>query len=108
MDEAPRAAFDRLMDELERLCLPGEVFLAGFLGEDSDFVRLNHNRVRQAGHVVQRECRVSLIRGRCEAQGALSLGADRSSDAERLGALIERLRTQLVVAGDDPHLLYAT
>ncbi len=95
------------MDELERLCLPGEVFLAGFLGENSDFVRLNHNRIRQAGHVVQRECRVSLIRGRREAQGALSLGADRSSDAERLGALIERLRTQLAVAGDDPHLLYA-
>jgi predicted Zn-dependent protease len=108
VDEAPRAAFERLMDALERLCLPGEVFLAGFLGEDSDFVRLNHNRVRQAGHVVQRECRVSLIRGRCEAQGALSLGADRSSDAQRLGALIERLRTQLAVAGDDPHLLYAT
>ncbi|MDQ3775988.1 MAG: metallopeptidase TldD-related protein [Pseudomonadota bacterium] len=107
MDDA-RDKFDRLMDELERLCLPGEVFLAGFLGEDSDFVRLNHNRVRQAGHVVQRECRVSLIRGRCEAQGALSLGADRSSDAQRLGALIERLRTQLAVARDDPHFLYAT
>jgi len=96
------------MDELERLCLPGEVFLASFLGEDSDFVRLNHNRVRQVGHVVQRECRVSLIRGRREAQGALSLGADRSSNAQRLEMLIERLRTQLAVAGDDPHLLYAT
>ncbi|MGH8565561.1 MAG: metallopeptidase TldD-related protein [Gammaproteobacteria bacterium] len=106
--DEPRALFDWLMDELERLCLPGDVFLAIFLGENSDFVRLNHNRIRQAGHVVQRECRVSLIRGRREAQGALSLGADRSSDAERLGALIERLRTQLGVAGDDPHLLYAT
>ena len=107
MDET-RESFDRLMDELEGLCRPGEVFLASFLGEDSDFVRLNHNRIRQAGQVVQRECRVSLIRGRREAQGALSLGADRSSDAQRLGALIERLRTQLAVAGDDPHLLYAT
>ena len=107
MDDA-RESFDWLMDELEGLCLPGEVFLASFLGEDSDFVRLNHNRVRQAGHVVQRECRVSLIRGRREAQGALSLGADRSSDAQRLGMLIERLRIQLAVAGDDPYLLYAT
>jgi hypothetical protein len=80
VDEA-REGFDRLMDE-EGLCLPDEAFLAGFLGEDSDFVRLNHNRVRQAGQVVQRECRVSLIRGRREAQGALSLGADRSSDAQ--------------------------
>ncbi len=107
MDDA-RAAFDRIMDQLEGLCQPGEVFLASFLGEDSDFVRLNHNRVRQAGHVVQRECRVSLIRERREAQGALTLGADHSSDAQRLGALIERLRAELAVAGDDPHLLYAT
>jgi predicted Zn-dependent protease len=107
VDDA-RESFDRIMDELEGLCQSGEVFLASVLGEDSDFVRLNHNRIRQAGHIVQRECRVSLIRGRREAQGALTLGADRSSDAERLGALIERLRTELAVAGDDPHLLYAT
>ncbi len=107
MDDA-RETFDGVMDELERLCRPDEVFLASFLGEDSDFVRLNHNRVRQAGHVTQRECRLSLIRNRREAQGALCLGADRPTDAQRLAVLVERLRGQLDAACDDPFLLYAT
>ncbi len=106
MDDA-REPFDWAMDEIERLCRPGEVFLGSFLGEQSDFVRLNHNRVRQAGHVTQRECRVSLVRDRREVQGALCLGADRPSDARRLAALVERLRIALEIADEDPFLHYA-
>ena len=38
-----------------------EQLLLDFSGEDSDFVRLNHNRIRQAGYVAQRRLSLDLI-----------------------------------------------
>ena len=47
--------FERLRD--------GEVLLLNHSGEETDFVRLNRNCIRSAGHVHQRDLRLDLIDG---------------------------------------------
>ena len=53
-----RDAFDTLADALLAEARGGEVLLLGYYAEDSDFARFNHARLRQAGHVAQRELRL--------------------------------------------------
>jgi predicted Zn-dependent protease len=103
-----RAHFFAAADRLTALTRDGEVFLLSFLGEDSGFARLNHNRIRQAGQVRQREARVTLIRGRRNAEGACSLAGEAGIDQARLQQLIGELRQQLDWVENDPHLHYAT
>ena len=58
-----RAPFDALADVLLAETRGDEVLLLGYYAEDSDFARFNHARLRQAGHVAQRELRLELIDG---------------------------------------------
>lgn len=51
-------------DLLKSLLQGGEEYTCGFSGEESDFVRFNKNRVRQAGTVTNRSVSIDLIRGR--------------------------------------------
>ncbi len=58
--------FYSLSDALFSKLQSDEQLLLGFAGEDSDFVRLNHNRIRQAGSVAQRSLSLDLSgRTRC-------------------------------------------
>jgi hypothetical protein len=45
--------FYGLADEISTLLNPSELFICHLMAEEADFVRFNHNRVRQAGHVRQ-------------------------------------------------------
>src|SRR5882724_3985978 len=85
-----------------------EIHLSTFQGEDSEFVRLNGGRVRQAGSVAMRSLSVDLISGRRHAEGSVSLGGDREVDRARVARLIEGLRAQRDVLAEDPFLAYAT
>jgi predicted Zn-dependent protease len=85
-----------------------EVQLSSFQGEDSDFVRFNAGRVRQAGAVAMRSLSVDLISGRRHAEGTISLSGDLEADRARVARLLERLREQREVLPEDPHLAYAT
>ena len=49
-----RTMFEELAAELIAELNGSEVLLLNFAGENSDFVRWNHGRVRQATNVVQR------------------------------------------------------
>ena len=95
---------DHLTAELEN----GEVFTSMFRAEDSDFVRFNQGKVRQAGSVVQRALRIDLIRGSRHANAAVGLCGDAQLDRERLGRVLARLRDQIGSLPEDPYLLYAT
>jgi predicted Zn-dependent protease len=86
----------------------GEVFTATFHGEESDFVRFNHSRVRQAGTVTQRYLSLDLIEGRRHAAGSLSLSGELASDAASLRNLLVDLRQARQFVPEDPHLLYST
>jgi predicted Zn-dependent protease len=100
--------FYQLADSLPSLLQGKEIFFCSFSGEDSDFVRLNHNAVRQAGMVTQRFLSINLVNGMRHASGHLSLSGDVTIDHPRVASLLVQLRGQIPYLPDDPHLLYAT
>lgn len=101
--------FYALADHLTTLLKGEEVFTCAFAGEDSDFVRFNQARVRQAGHVAQRSITLDLIEGKRHAAGGLTLGGDDiARDRLRLEQLVEKLRATRTHVPEDPFLYYAT
>ena len=100
--------FTRLADALQGLLEGGEIFTCNFQSEDSDFVRFNRARVRQAGHVLQRSASVDLIEGSRHAAGDISLSGEHEQDVARLRSLVEDLRERRRVLPEDPHLLLPT
>ena len=79
--------------------------LLNFSAEQSDFIRFNHAKVRQATQVDQRYATVSVVRGLCRADGSLSLSGDVQRDADRLLAERATLIEQLPFIPEDPYLL---
>lgn len=100
--------FNQLSDTLQGMLRGEEVFTCSFSAEDSDFVRFNKAEVRQAGTVHQKRLGVDLIEGSRHAEGGITLSGDRGEDERRLRRLVNDLRAQRAVLGEDPHLLYAT
>lgn len=84
-----------------------EVLLCNFSGEDSDFVRFNHGRVRQAMSVRQAQLELTLIRGRTRSGITLTLSRNPAVDAPRISQALNSLRGDLDVLPEDPYLLYA-
>ena len=100
--------FVELADVLTSLLRGKEIYTCSFAAEDSDFVRLNHSAIRQAGSVSQRSLSCDLIEGQRHASGQLALSGDLDLDRSRLTGFVAQLREQLPSLPEDPHLLYAT
>jgi predicted Zn-dependent protease len=93
---------------LDRSLAPGEVYTCRLNAEVSDFVRLNHGKVRQPGTVRQCYLRLHLIDGNRHAEQSLTVSGDLARDREAILAALARLRLTLAGLPDDPHLSYAT
>jgi predicted Zn-dependent protease len=103
-----QAYFDELVTSATAALTGDEVLLATISGERTDFIRLNHNEVRQAGTVHQRTLAVDLLEGARHVGGSIRLAGVRAIDEARLTALLLQLREQRRLVGDDPFLLYNT
>lgn len=103
-----QAYFDELVTAATAKLVGSEVLLANVAGERTDFIRLNHGDVRQAGTVDQRTLTVDLIEGKRHVGGRIRLTGDRSMDDARLATLLAQLRDQRRLVADDPFLLYNT
>ncbi|MDB5893277.1 MAG: hypothetical protein JWQ88_808 [Rhodoferax sp.] len=79
--------------------------LLNFSAEQSDFIRFNHARVRQATQVDQRFATVSVVAGLRRADGSTSLSGDLHRDAERLLDERDALVAQLPFIPEDPYLM---
>ena len=81
-----------------------------FAAEDTDFVRFNRGKVRQAGTVSQRYCRVRADRAaRATREHTLSLSGDaRAGPRRRVRDAVAALRAVLAELADDPLLLLPT
>ncbi len=101
-------AFFNLSDRLSRQLRGDEVLLCNLDGEDSDFVRLNGNRIRQAGGLSAWTLSLDLIQGQRQAQARCDLSGDPDQDLRRAQALLDRLRERLPHVPPDPYLNYAT
>jgi predicted Zn-dependent protease len=85
-----------------------EVLLANFAGEDSDFVRFNHARIRQPMTVRQGYLTLQLIDGRRHDRTTLTLTGVAADDRRAIDAAIEAMRADLRSLPEDPYLLYST
>lgn len=104
----PQAHFSELVDWACSQITGAETLLATYTGEDSDFIRLNGDAVRQAGSVSQRSLSLDLIEGTRHADGEIRLSGDTEIDRARIAALVGQLREIRAVVPEDPYLLYAT
>jgi predicted Zn-dependent protease len=102
-----RATLERAAGHLQALLEPGEAFTAYLEAEQSDFVRLNGNRVRQAGHVSQARLNLDLIHGDRHVEAAVTLSGEPDTDAAALHSLLTALRRVLPLVPEDPYLAYA-
>ena len=103
-----QSAFNALADHAESLLQGDEVVTAHLRAEDSDFVRINGCKVRQAGNVRQRTVTLKLIDGKRHAAAEMTLTGTRSADSLRVNTAISELRALLPNLPDDPHLMYNT
>ena len=98
-------------DLTKKLCTTttaDEILLLNYQGEDSHFARLNHNKIRQAGHVLQQTLQLDLIQNGRETSASLPLSGHLDEDLNAAQSLLDRLREQLPFLPEDPHLHYAT
>lgn len=99
--------FFALADFVKTQLRADEVFTCWFSGEQSDFVRFNHGKVRQAGSVQQRHVNLRLIHNGRHASRSLTL-AGSADDLDQAKSAVAELRDVLAHVSPDPYLLFAT
>ena len=100
--------FYSLGDALFKKLDVDEQLLLGFSGEDSDFVRLSRNKIRQAGCVAQRKISLDLIEGNRHAKASVDLAGDSEQDLTQLVETLKKLRQQRALLPEDPYLNFST
>jgi len=94
---------DRLFSNLSKT----EILLCYFEGENSDFVRFNHNKIRQAGNVVQQSLSLNLIAQHKQSSGSVELSGHLDSDLANTRRLLNSLRHQFDGLPADPFVNYS-
>ena len=100
--------FFTLADALQAQVHGAETLLLSFDGEDSDFIRFNRARVRQAGSVARRSLALDLSAAGRHAAGRVQLAGSLEDDLPRLSGLLQDLRAQREHLPADPYLNFAT
>ncbi len=100
--------FFELADRLNADLGGAEILFCSVSNEQSDFVRLNRNRVRQAGHVQSAALGLTLIDGARQVEGGCDLTGDPVQDEAQGRRLLARLRERLAHVPVDPYLNYST
>lgn len=103
-----RELFDELVRHARGQLRGGEVLLAGFSGETSDFVRFNRGLVRQAMTIHQAQLTLTLVDGRRRNRVTLTLAGAPAADRERVDHAMRSLRAGVAALPEDPYLLIAT
>ncbi len=101
-------SFFSLAERLNGELTGAEVLFCSLDGETSEFVRLNNNRIRQAGAVRAAGLGLCLIDGSKQADGACDLTGDADQDLDRARSVLGRLRERVPHLPDDPYLNYST
>jgi predicted Zn-dependent protease len=100
--------FFELVDWASASLRGSEVLLATFVGEESDFVRFNRSRVRQATSVRQAHLTLTLIDGRRRNVMTIALTGVAAIDRAAMVSAVTALRADLSSLPEDPYLLYST
>lgn len=82
-----------------------EQFTLSYDAESSEFIRFNHSKVRQAGHVQQASLSFKLINDGRHGNLGITLAGDPQVDRQRLADGLQQLRETLPLLPQDPYLL---
>ncbi|MFW0757016.1 TldD/PmbA family protein [Pseudomonas sp. H11T01] len=97
--------FQALVGWLRNNLREPEQFTLSYDAESSEFIRFNHAKVRQAGHVQQASLSFKLINGGRHANLGITLAGDPEVDRQRLADGLQQLRETLPLLPQDPYLL---
>jgi len=97
--------FKALVESLHGAITHQERFTLSYNAEESDFIRFNHAKVRQAGRVQQASVNFKLIDDGRHADLNLTLSGDSEVDRQRLSEALHQLRDTLTLLPEDPYLL---
>ena len=100
-----RETLEALTERAARRAGGGAIVTLGLSAEDSDFIRFNHGRVRQAGSVRQGYLDVRWAVGRRHATESITLSGEVGEDLGRLDDAIDELSAVVPSLPEDPHLL---
>lgn len=100
--------FFTLAEHLSLRRVTPEILFCRVRVEHSDFVRLNHNRIRQAGQVISCTLDITLMSGARQASGSCELPGQPEQNLAAGTLLLERLRECLPFLPDDPYLHFST
>ncbi|HEX8596809.1 MAG TPA: TldD/PmbA family protein [Pseudomonas sp.] len=101
---AHQQQFQALVESLKGALTHQEQFTLAYNAEESDFIRFNHAKVRQVGHVQQASVTFKLIDDERHANLQLTLSGDADIDRQRLSEALHQLRETLTLLPKDPYL----
>ncbi len=96
--------FQALVATLNNAISDKERFTLAYNAEESDFIRFNHAKVRQVGHVQQASVTLKLIDDERHADLQLTLSGDGELDRQRLSEALQQLRETVALLPKDPYL----
>ena len=99
--------FNELSGKLFAQLNGNEILLLNCEGEESDFVRLNQNKIRQAGSVKQQSLQLTLIRANKQNSVKFQLRGHMAADFQQAGYCLQQLREQLPLLPEDPYLNFS-
>ncbi|WP_349975200.1 TldD/PmbA family protein [Pseudomonas sp. WHRI 8519] len=99
-----KQAFETLVGDVRAGLHAGEQFTLSYSAEQSQFVRFNHAKVRQAGEVSQASAQLRLIRDGRQAEQQVTLSGDAQLDRQRLADALQQLRQTLPLLAVAPYL----
>lgn len=102
-----QAEFEQLATGIFAGLQGSEQATLSYQAESSDFVRFNRAAVRQAGHVSHQELSLRLVDGRRHSTLVFNLSGSLESDIAMALNGLPRLREQIALTQEDPHLLVA-
>lgn len=98
--------FHDVVGYLTDLLEEDQIFFCRVNGEDSESVRFNGGKIRQAGTITQRRLMLQLVRDQKQVSGSAELTGDIAQDRFALRNLHGQLSGALDHVPDDPHRIY--
>ncbi|MDH5546156.1 MAG: metallopeptidase TldD-related protein [Gammaproteobacteria bacterium] len=99
--------FSELSQQIFARLRGSEVLLLNYESEQSDFVRFNKARIRQAGQVLQQQIHMDLVDSGRETRVAFNLCGEFAQDLAQAGVMLDSMREQLPLLPQDPYIHYA-
>lgn len=96
--------FFQLCDELKHQVSGDEIFSLYYDGEETDFVRFNKAKIRQAGQVLQGHVTLTLTQQQRQTSAQVSLTGEHAVDSSTLSRKLEQLKKDIELLPVDPNL----